>query len=293
MSPDAPRPDAAIHDLGYRRYDGPRGGAAAARRALYGQGLRAQFGIGRPARAKVIPAFVLVVTLLPALGLLAAAAGSRGQIPVRYANFVGGQLLFFALFGAAQAPELLCGDRQHRLLPLLLTRAVTPREYALVRWLAIWTALVLVALAPLLLLYVGEIGIAADPAATFRAMGPRIGPVLAHATLASWVLAGIATAASTLTARRAFSTALTIGGLLVLGAVAAALRELVGLPDALAELLDPIGALRTLAALLFDEPTRGMEVTPPPPIAVFVLTLVAMGAGGMPVAWRRLRRLVP
>jgi ABC-2 type transport system permease protein len=286
-------PAAAIHDLGYRRYDGPRGGARAARRALFAQGLRALFGIGRPARAKAIPVFVLVVTLLPALGILAAASASRGQIPVRYANFIGAQLILFALFGAAQAPELLCGDRQHRLLPLLLTRAMSQAEYALVRWLAIWTALLLVALAPLLLLYVGEIGIAKDPAATFRAMGTRIGPVLAHATLAAWVLAGLATLASTLTPRRAYATALTIGVLLVLAAVAAGLGDLSGIPEAVPELLDPMRALRTLAARLFDEPTRGMEVSPPPPIPVFVGTLLAIGTICLGVAWTRLRRVIP
>jgi len=284
---------AAIHDLGYRRYEGPRGGARMARRALFAQGLRALFGIGRPARAKAIPVLVLAVTLLPALGMLAAGSASRGQIPIRYADFISGQLILFALFGAAQAPELLCGDRQHRLLPLLLTRAMSQADYALVRWLAIWTALVLVALAPLLLLYVGEIGIARDPAATFRSMGTRIGPVLAHATLAAWVLAGLATLAATLTARRAYATALTIGTLLVLAAVAAGLEDLSGIPAALPELLDPIRALRTLAALLFDEPTRGMEVTPPPPIPVFVASLVAGGAAALGLAWTQLRRVVP
>jgi ABC-2 type transport system permease protein len=286
-------PSAAIHDLGYQRYEGLRGGARAARQALFAQGLRALFGIGRPARAKLIPVFVIVVTLLPALGILAAASASRGQIPVRYANFIGGQLILFALFGASQAPELLCGDRQHRLLPLLLTRAMRQADYALVRWLAIWTALVLVALAPLLLLYVGEIGIAKDPAAAFRSMGTRIGPVLAHATLAAWVLAGLATLSATLTARRAYATALTIGTLLVLAAVAGGLEDLVGIPEAIPELLDPMRSLRTLAALLFDEPTRGMEVMPPPPIPAFVLTLLATGGVSLALAWYRLRRLVP
>ena len=47
--------DAAIHDLGYQRYAGRRGGAVEARRALFVQGLRAMFGLGRSAKAKIVP----------------------------------------------------------------------------------------------------------------------------------------------------------------------------------------------------------------------------------------------
>ena len=47
--------DSAIHDLGYRRYDGERVGKSGSFLALYTQGLRAMFGLGRPAKAKIVP----------------------------------------------------------------------------------------------------------------------------------------------------------------------------------------------------------------------------------------------
>jgi ABC-2 type transport system permease protein len=51
-----------IHDIGYRHYEGPRLGRAAIARALGWHSLRSAFGVGRGAKAKIIPviAFVLM-----------------------------------------------------------------------------------------------------------------------------------------------------------------------------------------------------------------------------------------
>ena len=139
-----------IHDLGYRRYTGPRVGESGAWSALFVQSLRAMFGLGRPMKSKVIPLLVVVVSTLPALAVITAAGASKGQVPVRYGQIIGGQLLLFVLFLAAQVPEVLSRDQQHRLLPLLFTRDVTPVSYALAKYTAIFTAVFMVALAPLL-----------------------------------------------------------------------------------------------------------------------------------------------
>ena len=283
--------DAAIHDLGYQRYAGRRGGAVEARRALFVQGLRAMFGLGRSAKAKIVPVFVLVVTMLPALANLAAASAAQGQLPVRYGVVIGAQLMLFVLFAAAQTPELLSRDQQHQLLPLLLTREVSRAGYAVTRLLAVFCSMLLVALAPLLLLYVGEIGIAADPAAAFRTMGDRIGPVLLFGTTTAWVFATLGAALASLTARRAYATAGVIGLLLVAGAVAGGLEDLAGVSPKITALLDPIRALRTLALVLFGETTRAMELKPPPSVAAHLLSLGTFGAVACAVYWQRIRRL--
>lgn len=56
-----------IHDIGYRSYDGPRLGRGYILRSLYVQGVRSTFGLGRTARAKVLPALLLAATVLPAV----------------------------------------------------------------------------------------------------------------------------------------------------------------------------------------------------------------------------------
>ena len=56
-----------IHDLGYRRYDGPRLGRAQIVRALAWHSFRAAFGLGRGAKAKIVPLVALVALCLPAV----------------------------------------------------------------------------------------------------------------------------------------------------------------------------------------------------------------------------------
>ena len=282
-----------IHDLGYRRYDGPREGPVGAWRALYTQSLRAMFGLGRPAKAKAVPVLVVAVTMLPALALLTAASQSNGQVPLRYGQLIGAQLFMFVLFLAAQVPEVLSRDQQHHLLPLLFTRDVSRWSYALARFSAIFSAVFVVSLAPLLLMYIGQIGIAVDPAATFRTMGDRIWPVLAQSTLTAFAMSGIGAALSVWTPRRAYATAAIFGTFLLLAAVATGLDDLAGVSVRTSELLDPLRALRTMALIFFGETNRGMELNPPPALGVYVALMLGIGAAGFAVLVWRMRRIRP
>ena len=69
-----------IHDLGYRRYDGPRLGRAQMVRALAWHSFRSAFGFGRGAKAKIIPAIAFVALLLPAVVNAASLANGNGQL---------------------------------------------------------------------------------------------------------------------------------------------------------------------------------------------------------------------
>ncbi|MCA2985932.1 MAG: ABC transporter permease [Gemmatimonas sp.] len=279
--------DSTIHDLGYRRYDGEREGARGAFRALFWQGFRAMFGLGRPMKTKAVPVFVSVVTMLPALASVAASGATQGQLPITYANVIGAQALLFLLFSAAQAPEMLCRDQQHRVLPLLFTRDVTRTHYALARLLALFTAMFLVALAPLLILYLGEIGVAKDPGATFAKMGNKLGPVLLFATLLAWVMSTVSAFLSSLTPRRAYATAAVIGGFLGTVVISQGLQDLAGMSEAATKMIDPIETLRTTAMQLFGETKRWMELTPPPPVWVHVTELAALGlVAAAALVWR-------
>ncbi len=282
-----------IHDLGYRRYAGSRVGAAGAWRALYVQGLRTVFGLGRPLKAKILPAFVLLATLLPALALLAASSASQGALPIRYATILLPQMILFVLFTAAQAPELFSRDQQHRVLPLLLTREITRMSYATARLGALTTALFLLVLAPLLLLYIGEVGVASDPAAVFDKMGTRIGPVFAQAVITSLVLGCIGAALTIWTSRRAYATASVIGLFLTTTAISVGIDDLVGVSKRVAELVAPIRSLSMIAFLLFGETTRGMELDPPGSIWTYLGTLLAISAAAAAAFVARVRRMVP
>lgn len=290
MTPPAVH-ESTIHDLGYRRYEGDREGARGAFRALFWQGFRAMFGLGRTIKAKAVPVGVTIVTSLPALASVAASGATQGQLPITYASVIGAQVVLFLLFSAAQAPEMLCRDQQHRVLPLMFTRDVTRTQYAVARLLSLFTAMFLVALAPLAILYLGEIGVAKDPGATFAKMGDKLGPVLLFATLLAWVMSTVSAFISSLTSRRAYATAAVIGTFLTTVVVSQGLQDLAGMSEAATKMLDPMETLRTTAMQLFGETKRWMELTPPPSVWVHVTELVSIGGAAFTGLVWRVRRV--
>ena len=75
----ADRPRGVIHDLGYRRYDGPRLGRGAIIAALCWHSLRSAFGLGRGFKAKIVPFLLLAIMCLPAVVNAVALAVSPEQ----------------------------------------------------------------------------------------------------------------------------------------------------------------------------------------------------------------------
>ena len=59
--PTESRTGGVIHDIGYQRYTGPRLGRRHIVGALYVHGLRAAFGLGRSAKAKIFPWLIVGV----------------------------------------------------------------------------------------------------------------------------------------------------------------------------------------------------------------------------------------
>ncbi|MBC8087627.1 MAG: hypothetical protein H7Z40_10195, partial [Phycisphaerae bacterium] len=230
--------DTAIHDLGYRRYEGEREGPRGAWIAIFTQGVRTMFGLGRSAKAKVVPVFVVVVTLLQVIGALFASSVSQGQLPVRYGNVLEGSIFLYVLFIAAQGPEVFSRDQQHRILPLVLTRASSRQAYVSARLASVVMSVFLLVFGCLFLLYAGEIGLAADPAKRFGEIGTRIWPVFAVSALTSMALGGIGAGVSSWSPRRAFATASIIALVLLTAAVSEGLADLAGVASRSAQMLN-------------------------------------------------------
>lgn len=283
--------DTAIHDLGYRRYEGPREGARGAWSAIYVQGIRTMFGLGRTAKAKVVPVFVLVITVLQVIASLFASSVSQGQLPVRYGNVIQPSMILYVLFIAAQAPEVFSRDQQHRILPLVLTRASSRQAYVTARLAAIMTSLLLLVFACLGLLYAGEIGLAADPAKRFGEIGDHIFPVLAMTTLIAISIGSIGAGISAWSPRRAFATASIIALFLILEAVSKGLNDLAGVASRASDLISPVTSLYTLTMLLFGETNRSFETNPPFEPLTYVGMIFGYVLIGVLILQLRMRRL--
>jgi ABC-2 type transport system permease protein len=203
----APAGTGVIHDLGYRRYDGPRLGRAAIIRALYWHSLRSAFGIGRGAKAKIVPILAFILMCLPAIVNAVAVAQQPGQPPVVDYDTYAYQLrtLVMLIFVAAQAPELVSRDLRSHVLPLYYSRPMRRLDYPLAKYLAFTAACLLLVEIPLIILYVGNLLSAGGGSAVWGQTKALI-PGLGVGALWAVLLAAIGLFLASLTGRRAYAT---------------------------------------------------------------------------------------
>ena len=213
-------PGGSIYDLGYRSYDGPRLGRSSAVRALFAHGVRTCFGIGRGGRAKIAPFTLAGLALLPAVlavgfAALAAQAGPGGEVieeasPIRYQSYHGLVAVLVMLFCAAQAPELFGRDQRYSVLPLYFSRVLTRTDYATAKLAGLMATLLAVVLSPYVVLFVGRVLVAQDPATGLREEIDAVPRFVLQAVLVAALFGGIAGLIAAWTPRRAYATAAII-----------------------------------------------------------------------------------
>ncbi len=203
-----PNPEAVggvIHDLGYRRYDGPRLGRPRIVAALIWHSFRSAFGFGRGPKAKIVPAFAFLAICLPAA--VNAFVMSRGNPRlVDYDTYVPVlRDLIMTVFVAVQAPELVSRDLRSRVLPLYFSRPVKPGDYPLAKYLGFTAACLVMLEVPLLLLWAGAAASVHGGGAVWAQTKALI-PGLLVGLMWAVALAAISLLLASLTGRRAFAT---------------------------------------------------------------------------------------
>ncbi|BCJ52227.1 membrane protein [Actinoplanes sp. NBRC 14428] len=117
-----------IHDIGYQRYTGPRLGRGAVFGAIFVHGLRAAYGLGRSAKAKIFPWLVVGIVTLVAV-ILAAVRSQTGVVPLNYIQFADAMSWLIIFFVAIVAPELVSRDLRAGVLPLYFSRPLRAADY--------------------------------------------------------------------------------------------------------------------------------------------------------------------
>jgi ABC-2 type transport system permease protein len=198
-----------IHDLGYRRYEGPRLGRPGIIRALYWHSLRSAFGIGRGARAKIVPILMFILMCLPAIVNAVSVAQHPGSAPIVDYDTYTWRLrsLVMLIFVAAQAPEMVSRDLRSHVLPLYYSRPMRRLDYPLAKYLAFTAACLLLVEIPLLILYVGNVLSAGGGSAVWHQTKELI-PGLGVGVLWAVLLAAIGLVLASFTGRRAYATGL-------------------------------------------------------------------------------------
>jgi ABC-2 type transport system permease protein len=212
-----------IHDIGFRRYDGPRLGRGYLLRSLYVESLKGAYGLGRSAKSKVMPILLLVVTTLPAL-IIALVTGltNADKLPLAYTSYAVDLSSAISVFVASQSPASVSRDLRFRVMPLYFSRPLSRSDYVLAKFAAMTTAVFALIAIPLVVLYVGAL----LDKLSFWTQTRGVLTGLGGAVIFALVLAAIGLLVASLTPKRGFGVAAIIVVLLVLGLVSAILQGL-------------------------------------------------------------------
>ncbi|MEV4092456.1 ABC transporter permease [Streptosporangium saharense] len=207
-------PTGVIHDIGYRHYDGVRLGRRHATVALAVHSLRGIFGLGRTARAKIIPFLIVGVMMLPTVVSIAVMALLRQKV-MAYTSYGSIMQAVLAIFLAAQSPYIVAPDLRFRVLPLYLSRPVTLWDYVGAKLAAMVTAMFLLLAVPLTVLYIGELIVdLPEPVKTGDYLAAMSGAVVS-----ALLLSCIGVAIASFTPRRGLGVASVIAFYLLTSAV--------------------------------------------------------------------------
>lgn len=285
----------AIYDLGYRGYDGPRLGRRAAVATLFWWSLRAAYALKRSGRAKIVPWGLAGLLLAPAGVSVAVAALAPGApTPFTYDSFLWNTQTLLAIFVAAQAPELVSSDQRHHVLSLYFSHALERSDYALAKLAALAAAVFGLALAPMLVLFIGRILLAAD---VVEAFGDEVGSlpqVIGAPLIYAIPLAALSLAIAAYTPRRAYATGAIIAVFIVGGAIAGIMGEAVssGPLQHASQLVNPMVSLDgtrnwLVGDAITDSPVASMGY----PLWVFGAEWLAISVVGAAVTWWRYWRV--
>lgn len=294
-----------VFDLGFRRYEGRREGRRRAVRAVYKDGIRTAMGLGRGGKAKVLPWLFIAASAVPAI-VLALVAGAADRLVdglsetdadvvvdlPSHGNLyqIVGLVLF--LFAASVGPELFCPDRSNGTINLYLVRPLRATDYALARWAALLSVMVVVAWIPQLVLLAGLVFGAPQPGEYIGDHWKDIPRFLAAGLVIGLYVATIASLAAAFAKRRAYAAAFLVGVLIISTAVISGVTE--SIDDGVGRWL----ALFSVADIpiyvndiIFDERSSGIDAARELANAVKVGWYVALVAASGALVLHRYRKL--
>jgi len=219
----AGQPTGAIHDIGYRHYDGPRLGAAYIRRSLFLDTLRGTYGLGRSGKSKVMPFLLLAVMVFPAVTIGIVTGYFRlPSLPLGYTEYVFSFQVAVTIFLGSQAPAAMSRDLRFRVAPLYFSRPLSRQQYVQAKYAGMAAGLFILMALPVTMLFAGamlaELPLDLQLKDYLRGM---IG-----AAISAVVLAGIGLTIAAMTPRRGLGVAAIVGALLVLSGIQATVRAL-------------------------------------------------------------------
>jgi ABC-2 type transport system permease protein len=257
--------DARIHDLGYRRYDGPRAGLGWAMASLGLHAVQRVLGLKRAFRHKILPGLVILIAFVPALAYMGLAAvlpsSLEDQLLPTQGEYLDLITQAIVLFTSFVAPEALCTDRRTGMLALYLASPLDRTTYVISKVAAVATVLLTITLLPEVFLLIAYTLLGSGPDGVTGFVG-----ALARITVSGGVLAvyyaSFSSVISSFTPRRGIASAAIVVTLLVSSMLTGILLETTDVGDELGLLTVLLVPLRAAVYLLGEAPgggDRGLE----------------------------------
>jgi ABC-2 type transport system permease protein len=281
---------ARILDRGYRRFEGQRSGVRGAVRSLVWHTTRSILGLGRPARHKIFPVIVVLVSFMPALVFLGIAAlfGDLldDQIRPEYWEFFGFSFVATLLFASMIAPEAIVRDRRDKMFSLYLSTPLTKPSYLVAKAIAVLGTMSLVVAAPPILWLLGY---------TFQSLGPDgvgewlgvMGRIVLTGVAICALYGAVSLAAASLTDRRAFAS---IAVVFVLLGASIAVNVLIESADASStiRLFDPLALGLEIAPRMFGDRSVDFDEIPTAQVAAAIVGWISVGIAVIVTRYRKL-----
>ncbi|MEU4693352.1 ABC transporter permease [Actinoplanes sp. NPDC023714] len=247
-----------IHDIGYQRYEGERLGRSAAIRALYVHGLRASFGFGRSAKAKIFPWLVAGILLLVAV-ILAAVRSQLNQVIFTYVQFDDQMSWLIIFFVAILGPELMSRDISSNTLPLYFSRPLRAADYVLAKYAAMASAVWLLLGVPQLIMFLGAAFTTKSGAKGVWNEFLDLVPGWGYSLLWALLFAGIGLLIASFTGKRAFAAGGIVAVFLLTTPVVGVMSILPNsTANHLAGLVSPMSLIAGVGEWLSNEPESQM-----------------------------------
>lgn len=295
MTAEGQTPQSVIHDIGFRHYDGPRLGRRWAFRSLLLETLRGAYGLGRPARTKIMPWTLLGLFTAPALIMVAfTILTGDDTLPLSYTQYPVAISLLISLFVAGRAPYAVSRDLRDGVIPLYLSRPIARRDYVAAKFAGLWIAVFAFIATPVTVLMVGAL--LAKLSATHALWG-WLGGLLMAAVLSALITA-VSLAIASFTKRRGLGVAAILATLVLSSGFAAVVVGVVGAQvsdtaGAYGALLDPFLLVDGLAAGWLGVDPQNGSVEPAGAAGTLIFTAALAGViwAALAILFRRFRKV--
>ena len=292
-----------VFDIGYRNYTGPREGRQRSQLAVYKDGVRTALGLGRPARAKVLPWFFIAVLAFIGLimALIAGAVERLGgaqaaeQLP-SHGDFNGIASIILFVFAAIVGPELLCRDRREGTINLYLVRPLSGTDYVLSRWAAFASVMIAAAWLPQIILFLGLSMGDPEPLQYLRWHWLDIPSFLAAGMAMAAYATSLALLTASFTTRRAYASVFLVGLFAILTPFTVGLAtEIEGSVGQWISMFNLTNIPVHVNDVIFGEVSEITSEAPARELGATVLVTWYFGwtLGATALLWWRYRRLTP